>query len=212
MPRFPKLLSLAAALAAGLVTDTRVWSAAPGAPPPATPAPRAAPAPVPPAPAPGPRERLLVLQKNAELLSGFDPDTGDRSGAAIRIFAIPHEIAATADGALLFITNYGVRSFREPDRGSNMVTIVDAHRVAHAGSVDLGAYFRPHGIARGRSGRFYVTTGAGRLPRLGASAPARAEERGSLTGTAARRQRARERLRWRRCPAPGPGSPAWWRR
>ena len=48
--------------------------------------------------APGLHARLLVLQKNAELLSGFDPDTGDRSGSAIRVFAIPHEMAATADG------------------------------------------------------------------------------------------------------------------
>ena len=103
-------------------------------------------------------ERLLVLQKNAELLSGFDPETGDRSGSAIRVFAVPHEMAATADGAQLFITNYGVKSFHDADRGSNMVTIVDAHRVAHVGSVDLGENHRPHGIARGRSGRFYVTT------------------------------------------------------
>ena len=77
-----------------------------------------------------------------------------RSGS----FAIPHEIAATADGGLLFITNYGVKSFRDTAPGTNMVTIVDAHHVAHVGTVDLGENHRPHGIARGRSGRFYVTT------------------------------------------------------
>jgi PelA/Pel-15E family pectate lyase len=105
-----------------------------------------------------PTPRLLVLQKHAELLSGFDPDSGDRWGPAIRIFAIPHEIAATADGNRLLITNYGVKSFRDTDAGANLITIVDPHRVAHAGTIDLGENHRPHGIARGRSGRFYVTT------------------------------------------------------
>ncbi len=105
-----------------------------------------------------PAPRLLVLQKHAELLSGFDPDSGDRWGPAIRIFAIPHEIAATADGNRLLITNYGVKSFRDTDAGANLITIVDPHRVAHAGTIDLGENHRPHGIARGRSGRFYVTT------------------------------------------------------
>jgi PelA/Pel-15E family pectate lyase len=156
MPQIPRLwrsLSLAVALAGAGVVAALTHAAAADAPPVTAPA-----APKPAAPPPVATERLLVLQKNAELLSGFDPETGDRSGTAIRVFAVPHEMAATADGALLFITNYGAKSFRDPDRGSNMVTIVDAHRVAHAGSVDLGAYFRPHGIARGRSGRFYVTT------------------------------------------------------
>src|SRR6185503_6885400 len=50
------------------------------------------------------------------------------------------------------------KSFRDAERGANVVTIVDAHRVAHAGTVDLGNAYRPHGIARGKSGRFYVTT------------------------------------------------------
>ena len=105
-----------------------------------------------------PAPRLLVLQKHAEMLSGFDPDSGDRWGPSIRIFAVPHEIAATADGNRLLITNYGVRSFRDTDAGANLITIVDPHRVAHAGTIDLGENHRPHGIARGRSGRFYVTT------------------------------------------------------
>jgi PelA/Pel-15E family pectate lyase len=107
---------------------------------------------------PAPAPRLLVLQKHAELLSGFDPDSGDRWGPAIRIFAIPHEIAATADGNRLLITNYGVKTFRDADAGANLITIVDPHRIAHAGTIDLGENHRPHGIVRGRSGRFYVTT------------------------------------------------------
>jgi PelA/Pel-15E family pectate lyase len=107
---------------------------------------------------PAPAPRLLVLQKHAELLSGFDPESGDRWGPAIRIFAIPHEIAATADGNRLLITNYGVKTFRDADAGANLITIVDSHRIAHAGTIDLGDNHRPHGIVRGRSGRFYVTT------------------------------------------------------
>jgi PelA/Pel-15E family pectate lyase len=142
-------LYLAAAPASTSAADTPAAAAtAPAAAPSRPPAPTAP---------PEARTRLLVLQKNAELLSGFDPDTGDRSGPAIRVFAIPHEMAVTADGAQLFITNYGAKSFRDADRGANMLTIVDAHRVAHLGTVDLGDAYRPHGIARGRSGRFYVT-------------------------------------------------------
>jgi PelA/Pel-15E family pectate lyase len=105
-------------------------------------------------------ERLIVLQKYEELLSGYDPATGDRVGPAIRIFAVPHEMAATADGRELFITNYGVKTFRDEGEGANTVTVVNMARLEHAGIVDLGAYRRPHGIARGRSGRFYVTTDA----------------------------------------------------
>ena len=103
-------------------------------------------------------ERLIVLQKYEELLSGYDPATGDRVGPAIRIFAVPHEMAATADGRELFITNYGVKTFRDEGGGANTVTVVNTARLEHAGVVDLGANRRPHGIARGRSGRFYVTT------------------------------------------------------
>jgi len=51
-----------------------------------------------------------------------------------------------------------VKTFRDTDPGANLITIVDPHRIAHAGTIDLGENHRPHGIVRGRSGRFYVTT------------------------------------------------------
>ena len=115
-------------------------------------------------PAPTPKlsmRRLVVLQKGAELVSAYDLATGERSGAALRVTPIPHEMAVTADGAELFVTNYGVKTFRDEDAGGNTLTVIDARRLAYAGTVDLGAHHRPHGIARGaRTGRFYVTTDA----------------------------------------------------
>jgi PelA/Pel-15E family pectate lyase len=105
-------------------------------------------------------ERLFVLEKYAEVIMTFAAATGERAGGVVRASPIPHEMAPTADGGELFVTSYGVKTFRDPDAGGNTITVVDARRMAPAGVVDLGSYHRPHGIARGRSGRFYVTTDA----------------------------------------------------
>src|SRR5262245_26511043 len=107
---------------------------------------------------PAAAERLFVLQKHAEVLVAYDPATGDRSRRVVNVRPVPHEMLHTADGRELYVTNYGVKSFKDEDHGANTILVVDARRMTPAGAVDLGENHRPHGIARGRSGHFYVTT------------------------------------------------------
>lgn len=54
----------------------------------------------------------------------------------------PHEVAVTADGKRAMVTNYGHRGAP----GSSL-TLIDVVRAEVLGTIDLGDYRRPHGIA-----------------------------------------------------------------
>lgn len=106
---------------------------------------------------PASAETLLVLHKRADSLGIYDGATG-ASLARIAVGRKPHEIALSPDNRLVYVTDYGCDRWTEETPGGNTISIVDLARRAKIGEIGLGEYRRPHGIERGASGLFYVTT------------------------------------------------------
>jgi YVTN family beta-propeller protein len=91
---------------------------------------------------------LLVTNKSANTLSIIDPATGEEL-ANLPTGSSPHEVAATPNGKLAFIADYG----------GNTLTVVDVAGRKVSGTVDLGEHRRPHGIVVSSDGSsVWVTT------------------------------------------------------
>ena len=105
-----------------------------------------------------PDQTLIVLHKWGADLGAYDPETGQRRGGGVPLGGIPHEMAISPDGKWLYVTDYGVKTYKESVQGGNAVLVVDLdlrHKVAE---IPLGEHHRPHGITLAKSGRLYVTT------------------------------------------------------
>ena len=102
-----------------------------------------------------PSPALLVLDKEDNMLSIIDPAT---SRAVVRIPTGegPHEIAASDDGRLAFVANYGART------PGNTISVIDVVAQKELRRVELGALRRPHGIAFADS-RVWFTAEQNRL-------------------------------------------------
>ena len=81
---------------------------------------------------------LLVLSKGELTLNVVDPTTRAVLGS-VPSGRDPHEVEASADGKLAFISNYG-------GGGDHTITIVDLVRKQPSSTVDLGALTGPHGL------------------------------------------------------------------
>ncbi len=101
-------------------------------------------------------QTLLILHKGGESLGFYDAATG-KTKAVVPVGTVPHEMVLSADHRLAYVTNYGVATWTDKTPGGNTVSIVDLVRREKTGEIALGDCRRPHGIARGRSGRLYVT-------------------------------------------------------
>jgi DNA-binding beta-propeller fold protein YncE len=102
-------------------------------------------------------EELLVVEKGAERLAGYDTATG-RALWSVPVGTKPHEFAVSRDGKTAWVSNYGVDGFADKGRGGNTLSVIDLVRHEPAGLIDLGEVHRPHFIHVGASGRLYVTT------------------------------------------------------
>lgn len=93
---------------------------------------------------------LLVLEKDDKSLAIIDPAT---SHVITRVPAgeDPHEIVASEDGKLAFISNYG--AFGSPQ---HTLTVVDLAAQKSLGTIDLGALLAPHGLQMS-NGKVYFT-------------------------------------------------------
>jgi|HubBroStandDraft_6_1064221.scaffolds.fasta_scaffold03472_6 YVTN family beta-propeller protein len=115
--------------------------------------------PVPPAHAqsqsPTPSPALLVLNKAESSLAIVDPAT-QKVVARIPTGEGPHEIAASSDGKLAVVTNYGAK---EPGHSLSVIDLA-AQKEIHR--VDLGPLGRPHGILLA-DGKFYFTVELNKL-------------------------------------------------
>lgn len=88
---------------------------------------------------------FLVSQKASSSI-GFYTSEGILV-AEVPVGTHPHEIARSADGNTLFITDNGTMAIEQAGEGGNTVSILDIAARRKTGEVDLGEYHRPHGIA-----------------------------------------------------------------
>lgn len=93
-----------------------------------------------------PAAALLVLNKGDNTLAIVDPATLKVVGRA-PAGADPHEVIASADGKLAFISNYG---------GGHTLSVVDLVAQKSLPAVELGALRSPHGLAIA-DGKIYFT-------------------------------------------------------
>ena len=105
--------------------------------------------------APTPSPALLVLNKSANSLAIVDPAT-NQVVARIATGEGPHEVAASDDGKLAFVTNYGAK---DPGHSLSVIDLV-AQKEIHR--VDLAPLGRPHGILFA-DGQVYFTAELNKL-------------------------------------------------
>jgi YVTN family beta-propeller protein len=86
-----------------------------------------------------PASSLLVLNKSDATLSIIDVASG-RTLGTVRTGDGPHEVAATADGRLAFVTNYGGGA------PGNTLSVIDLGGRTESRRVDLGPLRQPHGL------------------------------------------------------------------
>lgn len=86
-----------------------------------------------------PNDVLVVVNKDASTVSVIAVETG-ATLVTLPTGTGPHEVAASGDGRLAVVTNYGAQ------QGGNSLTVVDLGRLTVARTIDLGEYRRPHGI------------------------------------------------------------------
>lgn len=96
-----------------------------------------------------PSPALLVLNKEEGSLAIVDPSSG-RIAGRVPTGESPHEVAASADGKLAFVGNYGART------PGGTITVVDIATLKRLRDVELGPLRRPHGITVAES-KVYFT-------------------------------------------------------
>src|SRR5437899_11632497 len=82
---------------------------------------------------------LLVGNKEENSLAFVDPASGKVLGRVPTGFG-PHEVAASADGKLAFVSNYGTG----PNPG-NTISVIDAVNMKEVRKVEISPMLRPHG-------------------------------------------------------------------
>ena len=84
-------------------------------------------------------QQLLVLSKHDHTLAIVDPSTL-KVIARVPVGNDPHEVIASADGKIAYVSNYGFGAF-------NTLAVVDLASPRALPSIDLGALRGPHGLA-----------------------------------------------------------------
>jgi YVTN family beta-propeller protein len=102
-----------------------------------------------------PSPALLVLNKTENSLAILDPAT-QKVVARIPTGEGPHDVAASSDGKLAVVTNYGAK---DPGHSLSIIDLV-AQKEIHR--LDLGPLGRPHGILFA-DGKFYFTVELSKL-------------------------------------------------
>ena len=85
-----------------------------------------------------PREALLVLSKGDHTLAIVDPATL-KVVAKAPVGEDPHEVIASADGKLAYVSNYGGGAY-------NTLTVIDLISQKRVTTIDLGPLRGPHGL------------------------------------------------------------------
>ena len=99
---------------------------------------------------------LLASQKAAKSLAWYTLDGELLTEVAVSDH--PHEIARSADGSRLYVTDNGVMRIENAGEGGNKVSIIDIAARKRIAEVDLGPWHRPHGIDVCADGTLLVTS------------------------------------------------------
>jgi len=91
------------------------------------------------------QKELVILHKAASSLGFYTLDGAPQT--VVDVGKHPHEMVASADGGLLYITDNGTMRIEHAGEGGNTVSIVDVRARKKIGEISLGEYRRPHGIA-----------------------------------------------------------------
>jgi DNA-binding beta-propeller fold protein YncE len=102
-----------------------------------------------------PSPALLVLNKEEATLAIVDP-AGGKVVARVPVGESPHELAASADGKLAFVANYGSKT------PGNTISVIDLEAQKELRRVDLGPLRKPHGIFAA-GGKVYFTAEVNKL-------------------------------------------------
>jgi len=99
---------------------------------------------------------LAIVEKKAGKV-GFYTEEGRRLGE-VQVGHLPHEMAFSPDRRLLYVTDNGMLWMTDPGEGGNSISIIDVRSRHKTGTIDLGNFRRPHGIAvLPRTGEIVVT-------------------------------------------------------
>jgi YVTN family beta-propeller protein len=111
----------------------------------------------------GMREVMVVVQKGDHSLGYYDFETGQELGR-VPVDPFPHEFALSPDGRLAYLANFGVALAEHGGQGGNTVSVVDLQARRRVGTIDCGAYRRPHDVVfDGRGGLYVICEGTNHL-------------------------------------------------
>jgi len=97
-------------------------------------------------------ETLVVLNKSEATASLIDLESGKVRATLPTDFG-PHEAAASPDGRLALVGNYGSR-----EKPGSSLTVIDVTEAKVVKTIDLGEYQRPHGLLFLPDGRRALVT------------------------------------------------------
>jgi YVTN family beta-propeller protein len=87
---------------------------------------------------------MAVVEKKAGMVAFYTAD-GKRL-SAVKVGLYPHEMAFSTDRRLLFVSDNGVEWMTDTGKGDNTLSVIDIAARKKVGVIDLGQYYRPHGI------------------------------------------------------------------
>jgi len=99
-----------------------------------------------------PSPALLVVNKDENAMAIVDPVAKKVLGS-VRVGDGPHEVAATADGKLAFVTNYGLQNAAVP---GSTISVIDLATKKELRKFDIGKDAKPHGAVFA-NGKLYFT-------------------------------------------------------
>ncbi|HEX9842333.1 MAG TPA: hypothetical protein VGC20_06260 [bacterium] len=109
------------------------------------------------------KDTLLVVQKGDHSLGYYDFESGEEL-ARVALDPFPHEFTLSPDGRHAYACHFGVALAEDEGDGGRTVSVVDVAGRRRVGTLDCGAFRRPHGIACDASGALYVLSeGSSRL-------------------------------------------------
>lgn len=100
------------------------------------------------------KQEILILNKAEATMVIVDANTLEIV-AKVPTGDFPHEVAVSADGKTAYVANYGAQ------QPNNSISVIDIPARKEVKRIDLGGFYRPHGIAVA-DGKVYFTSESSR--------------------------------------------------